>query len=101
LTLLTTATGKPFAPGAYTNWFGRACREPGLPLGLSAHGLRKAMCRRLAEAGCTTNQIAAVSGHATLKEVGRHTKAADQRRMAIAAMEQIEISSVNRRRPKV
>jgi integrase len=59
LTFLTTATGKPFAPGAFTNWFGTLCRAAGLPLGLSAHGLRKAMCRRLAEAGCSANQIAA------------------------------------------
>jgi len=65
LTFLTTATGKPFAPGAFTNWFGTLCRAAGLPLGLSAHGLRKAMCRRLAEAGCSANQIAAISGHVT------------------------------------
>jgi integrase len=90
LTFLTTATGKPFAPGAFTNWFGGLCRAAGLPLGLSAHGLRKAMCRRLAEAGCSANQIAAISGHATLREVGRYTKAADQRRMAAAAMEIIQ-----------
>ena len=90
LTFLTTATGKPFAPGAFTNWFGGLCRAAGLPLGLSAHGLRKAMCRRLAEAGCSANQIAAISGHATLQEVGRYTKAADQKRLAAAAMEIIQ-----------
>jgi hypothetical protein len=53
LTFLTTATGKPFAPGAFTNWFGTLCRAAGLPLGLSAHGLRKAMCRR----PCVLHQI--------------------------------------------
>jgi integrase len=56
---------------------------------VSAHGLRKAMCRRLAEAGCSANQIAAISGHVTLREVARYTKAADQKRMARAAMEAI------------
>jgi integrase len=90
LTFLTTATGKPFTGGSFTNWFGGLCRAAGLPLGLSAHGLRKAMCRRLAEAGCSANQIAAISGHATLREVGRYTKAADQRRMAVDAMGAIE-----------
>ena len=89
LTFLTTATGKPFAPGAFTNWFGDLCRGAGLPLGLSAHGLRKAMCRRLAEVGCSEKQIAAISGHASLREVERYTKAADQERMATAAMEAI------------
>jgi integrase len=74
---LTTATGKPFSGGSFTNWFGTLCRDAGLPLGLSAHGLRKAMCRRLAEANCSTKQIAAISGHATLREVERYVKAAD------------------------
>ena len=54
--------------------------------GLSPHGLRKAACRRLAEAGCSANEIAAISGHASLREVERYTKAADQARMARNAM---------------
>jgi hypothetical protein len=32
------------------------------------------------------NEIAAISGHATLREVQRYTKAVDQERMARAAM---------------
>jgi hypothetical protein len=44
--------------------------------------LRKAAMRRLAEGGKTVNQIAAVSGHKTLREVERYTAAADQRRLA-------------------
>ena len=46
----------------------------------------KAACRRLAEAGCSANEIAAISGHATLREIERYTKAADQARMARNAM---------------
>ena len=34
---------------------------------MSPHGLRKAMCRRLAEAGCSASQIAAISGHKTFE----------------------------------
>ena len=52
LTFLTTAFGKPFAAAGFTNWFREACNAAGLPRGTSAHGLRKAACRRLAEAGC-------------------------------------------------
>jgi integrase len=89
MTFLTTPTGKPYGPTAFSNWFGKACRTAGLPLGLSAHGLRKAMCRRLAEAGCSEKQIASISGHATMKEVSRYTKSADQTRMARDAMEAI------------
>jgi integrase len=81
LTFLTTDRGQPFAPEGFSRWFRRCCNEAGLP-NRSAHGLRKAACRRLAEAGCSAGEIAAISGHASLREVERYTKAADQARMA-------------------
>jgi integrase len=87
LTFLTTASGKPFSAAGFTNWFRDMCNEVGLPGGTSAHGLRKAACRRLAEAGCSANVIAAISGHASLREVQRYTAAADQARMARSAVE--------------
>jgi integrase len=87
LTYLTTAAGAPFTANGFTDWFRKMRIEAELPPGLSAHGLRKATCRRLAEAGCSANQIAAISGHATLAEVSRYTKAADQKRLAEAAMQ--------------
>jgi integrase len=82
LTFLTTSFGKPFTAAGFTNWFRGACNEAGLPRGTSAHGLRKAACRRLAEAGCSANVIAAISGHKSLSEVERYTIAANQERMA-------------------
>lgn len=51
------------------------------------------MCRRLAEAGCSASQIAAISGHSTLREVERYTKAADRKRMATDAMNAIGVKS--------
>ena len=89
LTFLTTYNGKPFSPAGFGNLFRDWCNEAGLPRGLSAHGLRKACCRRLAEAGCSEKQIAAISGHKTLSEVARYTRAADQARLARSAMETI------------
>ena len=56
-----------------------------------AHGLRKAACRRLAEAGCSANEIMAISGHATLKELVRYTRAADQARLARNALAKVVI----------
>src|SRR5258706_4000860 len=47
LTFLTMEDGKPFEPMAFTKWFRRCCDAAGLA-GCSAHGLRKAACRRLA-----------------------------------------------------
>jgi integrase len=87
LTFLQTLRGKPFDPHAFTPWFGEACKAAGLPRECTFHGLRKAACRRLAEAGCTVHEIAAISGHASLREVERYTKAADQAKLARAAME--------------
>ena len=52
----------------------------------SAHGLRKAAARRLAEAGCTAHEIGAITGHISLSELVRYTRAADQRRLAEAAL---------------
>jgi integrase len=86
LTYLTTHDGSPFSPAGFGNLFREWCNEAGLPNGLSAHGLRKACCTRLAEAGCSEKQIAAISGHLSMSEVGRYTKAADQARLARDAM---------------
>ncbi|GBR37695.1 hypothetical protein AA101099_0837 [Neoasaia chiangmaiensis NBRC 101099] len=63
----------------------------------SGHGLRKAAARRLAEAGCTTHQIAAITGHKTLSEVERYTRAVDQRKLAQEAMERM--AAVKRNSP--
>jgi len=83
---LLSEHGKPFQPASFGNWFGDRCREAGLPTGYNAHGLRKAACRRLAEAGCTTREIMAISGHKTIEEVERYTRSADQKKLAKAAM---------------
>ena len=86
LTLLVTATGKPYGGNAFSAQFRNWCDAAGLPKHCKPHGLRKAACRRLAEAGCSGNEIMAISGHATLKELVRYTKAADQARLARNAM---------------
>ena len=86
LTFLVTATGKPYGGNAFTEQFRKWCDAAGLPQRCKPHGLRKAACRRLAEAGCSANEIMAISGHATMKELVRYTKAADQARLARNAM---------------
>lgn len=89
LMLLTTSFGKPFSEKGFGGWFRKQCNAAGVPAECSAHGLRKAACRRLAEHGCSANLIASISGHASLREVERYTKAADQARMARQAMKAI------------
>jgi integrase len=84
-TFLVTHFGKPYTAPGFGNWFRELCDAAGCA-GVSAHGLRKATARRLAEIGCSALQIAAITGHATLKEVSRYTAAADRKRMAREAM---------------
>jgi hypothetical protein len=89
-TFLTTNRGHPFKTAAsFGNWFRERCDEAGLSKGISAHGLRKATARRLADLGCTAHQIAAVTGHATLAEVQRYTNAADRKHLAREAMKKL------------
>jgi len=90
LNFLLTEYGKPFTSAGFGNWFGEKARAAGIRMGSGAHGLRKAAARRLAEAGCSAHQIAAITGHVTLKEVERYTKSADQALLAQAAMERLE-----------
>src|SRR5262249_30879363 len=80
LTFLTTRDGSPFSPAGFGNLFRKWCDEAGLPRGLRAPGLRKAGCRRPADAGCSEKQIAAIGGHLRQAGGGRYRKQADNRR---------------------
>jgi integrase len=55
----------------------------------TAHGLRKSAARLFAEAGCSEHEIAAWTGHASLREVRRYTKAVSQERLALAAAQKL------------
>lgn len=93
LTFLTTQFGQPFTAAGFGNWMREQCNAAGLPH-CSSHGLRKAAARRLAEAGCTEHEIASITGHASLREITRYTKAADQVRLAVSAMDKVRTSTV-------
>lgn len=88
LTFLVTQYGAPFTPAGFTSWFVGRAEKAGLS-GLTPHGLRKAAGRRLAEAGATAKEIAAILGHSTLDEVETYTRDADQAQLADAAMSKL------------
>ena len=90
LNFLVTKFGKPFSAAGFGNWFADRCNEAGIPRCCRAHGLRKAACRRLAEAGASAPEIAAISGHLSLKEVERYIAAADRKIMARSGMEKVQ-----------
>jgi integrase len=94
LTFLTNQFDRPFTAGYFGQWFREQCDMAGLRH-CSAHGLRKAAARRLAEAGCTAHEIAAITGHASLKEIERYTRAVDQQKLATAAWRKQEHSVSN------
>jgi len=86
LTFLTTATGGPYGGNYFSESFREWCDAAGLPERCKVHGLRKAGLRRGAEDGWSANELAAWSGHASLREVERYTRAADQARLARNAL---------------
>ncbi len=73
LTFLQTATGKPFAPAGFGNWFRDRCDEAGLPL-CTAHGLKKAGATIAAENGATTRQLMAMFDWTTVSMAEIYTR---------------------------
>lgn len=80
-TFILTEFGRPFTGDGFGNRFRKWCREAGLE-GLSVHGLRKTASAVLAENGCTEQEIMAITGHRTSKEVIRYTRSAEQKTRA-------------------
>jgi integrase len=78
LSFLITAYGKPYTTGGFGNRFKDWCRQAGLP--------RSAVATRLANSGASQFEIMAITGHKSLKEVERYTKAANRKKLADSAM---------------
>lgn len=89
LTFLVTEYGKPYSANGFGNAFKDWCRQADLPH-CSAHGLRKALATRLAEQGATAHEIMAVTGHQSLEEVERYTRAARKSQLADSAMSKLK-----------
>lgn len=89
LTYLVTEYGKPFTTNGFGNKFKDWCRQADLPH-CSAHGVRKFTAAQLAESDATPHQIGAVTGHQSLEEIERYTKAARKPRLADEAMKKLK-----------
>lgn len=85
LCFLVSERGRPYSAKSFGNRMRKWCDEAGLPQ-CTTHGLRKAVARRLAEAGEGNQGIKAVTLHSDDKEVALYTREADQKAMAKAAM---------------
>jgi integrase len=58
----------------------------------TAHGLRKNAAIALAEAGCTPHEVAAVTGHRSLRMVQHYTAGAEQKKLARSAIDRLEVA---------
>lgn len=84
-TFLVTEYGKPFSRAGFGNKMREWCDEAGLHH-CTAHGLRKAIARRLADQGESQQSIKSVGGWKGDAEVATYTAAADQKRLATGAI---------------
>lgn len=87
--LITTIHGKPFTVNGMGNKMRQWCDEAGLPQ-CSLHGLRKALSRRLAEAGATDAEGMAVTGHKKAETFAYYRKQANRTGLADRAMSNLE-----------
>ena len=76
--LFLPAHGRQRSVNGFGGTVSKAARAAGLDL--SAHGLRHARATALADAGATTHEIAAWTGHESLSLVAHYTKSANRRR---------------------
>jgi integrase len=93
--IIISALGRPFSTKGFGNWMADRIADAGLPERCVTHGLRKAAARRLAEAGATTLEIAAITGHKSLREIERYTRAAAQETLADSAMKRLREQDEN------
>lgn len=80
MTWMTTVYGKSRSVKAAGQWFAAKARAAGVR-GRTAHGLRKSRARALAEAGGTSAQIGAWTGHESLSEIERYIRHFNKRKV--------------------
>jgi len=93
LTFLTTEYGKAFTANGFGGWFRDRCNEAGVPVGYSAHGLRKAAATRHADRGATAHELMSWFGWSTIKEAERYTRTADRRRLSAGMAAKLDDSN--------
>jgi integrase len=98
VTILTDNRGVPWKPNLLSHYLPAALVRIGLTNELNVHGLRKLAAAELADAGCSTHEIAAITGHRSLSMVQLYTRTADQERLASAAI--VRLSTLNDKRRK-
>lgn len=92
-TIATRADGRSWKYDRFKHAFIKERRRRELPEDLHFHGLRHLAASRLAEAGSSDAEIAAITGHKSNVMVRRYTAGARQERLARSAMSRISKGS--------
>jgi len=90
LTVVADSQRKPYRGRVFSTVFSRELRRHNALDGLVYHGLRKTAAAKLAEAGCSVHEIAAITGHLSLQMIQHYTKEAEQKGRASAAILKLE-----------
>ena len=85
---IVSRKGVPYTKESFGNWFKEACVEAGLPH-CSAHGLRKASLRRMAELEMANKTMKSVSGQSSDRTLAIYTDDANQTALADAAIRRL------------
>lgn len=88
--ILTTSTNKRWSSSNVRNVFRETSRKAGVPKEKVFHGLRKSATVKLVEAGCTTDEVKAITGHKTTQMVDHYAKGTNQKRLALSAMDKLK-----------
>ncbi len=87
-TFLETANGRARTAAGLGSSMRKWCDKAGLP-NCSSHGLRKAICRRIAEIEGDVFKVMAVSGHHDLKEAQKYIDKYNRKAKADSAIESL------------
>jgi site-specific recombinase XerD len=87
---IATIHGRARSEKAFSAWISDAAADANLPAKSAPHGVRKAACRRLAEAGCSALEIMSITGHTDIREIERYCREAARKKLAVAAMAKLQ-----------
>lgn len=86
--LINPNTGQPYNPVTFSHHMRAWCDAAGLP-DCASHGLRKAICVRLANMGCNVMEIASITGHKNLRVLQKYCDEYDRAKASDRAMEKL------------
>ncbi len=97
-TIVVNSLGNPYSLKSFHVTFPKEKKKHIELNGLVFHGLRKTAAAKLAEAGCSSKEIMAITGHKTLAMVEEYTREADQKTQAMGAIVKLENAFGKRRK---